>query len=55
MAAAGLVMWGFPLDREKQREIRDKLKERDHMLADAAGAIAEVGAAGTIADEPARR
>ncbi len=28
MLAAGLVMWGFPLDEKKQREIREKLAGR---------------------------
>ncbi|PKQ06412.1 MAG: MFS transporter [Alphaproteobacteria bacterium HGW-Alphaproteobacteria-12] len=58
MLAAALVMWRFPLDRKAQLDLRRKIEERDgvhapHNASDAAAAIAQVGSAGGIADQPA--
>ncbi|MEQ8265645.1 MAG: MFS transporter [Parvibaculum sp.] len=57
MLAAAVVMWRFPLDRHAQRDLRRRIEERDgkhasHEASDAAAAIAGVGAAGTIVDQP---
>jgi Na+/melibiose symporter-like transporter len=58
MLAAAIVMWRFPLDRKAQLDLRRKIEERDgvhapHNASDAAAAIAQVGSAGGIADQPA--
>lgn len=58
MLAAAVVMWRFPLDRKAQFDLRRKIAERDgahasHNASDAAAAIAQVGSAGGIADQPA--
>ncbi|GMV63571.1 MAG: sodium:solute symporter [Parvibaculum sp.] len=58
MLAAAAVMWRFPLDRKAQLDLRRKIEERDgvhapHNASDAAAAVAQVGSAGGIADQPA--
>lgn len=58
MLAAAVVMWRFPLDRKAQLDLRRKIEERDgahasHNASDAAAAVAQVGSAGGIADQPA--
>ncbi|MDP1628026.1 MFS transporter [Parvibaculum sp.] len=57
MLAAAAVMWRFPLDRAAQSDLRRRIEERDgkhapHEASDAAAAIAGVGTAGTIVDQP---
>ncbi len=59
MVAGAAVMWNFPLDREQQRLLREKIAARDlhahdeHVVSDAAAAVTQLGSAGTIYDRPA--
>ena len=58
MLAAAFVMWGFPLDRKAQQELRAKItakrgEHEPHDATDAAAAVTGYGTAGTIADQPA--
>lgn len=54
MLAAGFVMWGYPLTKEAQEELRIKLAERHHDHEGAADMAAAVSAvATTVHDRPA--
>ena len=60
MFAAAAVMWNFPLNKTEQKLLRERIAARDqhkldeHPATDAAAAIAQVGTAGGVVDEPTK-